>query len=70
MNVRKARRARGLTQGQLAARVGLNSNMAVSRWETGRGKPSTATLVRLGEVLGRDVAWFYTDHTDERQAAA
>lgn len=67
-NIRSARLASGLTQGQLAAKVGLTSFMGVSRWETGRGQPSSHALVRLSEVLHRDIAWFYADH-DAEQAA-
>lgn len=61
-NVRKARDAAGLTQSQLAAEVGATSLMAVSRWENGTHKPNDAFLVRLSQVLGHSVAWFYTEH--------
>ena len=61
-NVRAARLAAGLTQSQLAMRVGATSLMTVSRWETGTNKPGDEFLLRLSAVLSRDPAWFYTDH--------
>jgi transcriptional regulator with XRE-family HTH domain len=43
-----AARARlGLTQGQFAARLGVSQG-AVSRWETGRHRPSPEILTQLG----------------------
>lgn len=69
-NIRLARLAAGLTQGELAGRVGASSLMAVSRWETGLHKPSDAFLVRLASVLGEDVSWFFVDRDPESQAAA
>lgn len=70
-NIRSARLAAGLTQGALADRIGATSLMAVSRWETGTHKPGDAFLLALGRELGRDFAWFYTDHSarDEQAAA-
>lgn len=62
-NIRSARRAADLTQSELAQKVGLTSFMGVSRWETGRGSPSTTALIRLSEVFERDPGWFYTDHS-------
>ena len=69
-NIRVARLAAGLTQGQLAERVGATSLMAVSRWETGMHRPGDAFLIKLATELGREVAWFYTRHDDEPVAAA
>lgn len=37
----------GLTQGELAARLGVSQG-AVSRWEKGRHRPATEALMRLG----------------------
>lgn len=65
-NIRRARLSAGLTQHQLAGHAGTQA-FQVSRWEKGLHRPKDETLAALAEVLGCDVAWFYTDH--ERTAA-
>lgn len=45
-----ARRAHGLTQQQLAERLGV-TNRAVSKWETGQGLPDIALLPALAAAL-------------------
>jgi transcriptional regulator with XRE-family HTH domain len=49
----RARAERGLTQAQVAERIGTTQS-AVARMESGRGKhsPSLATLSRYAEALG------------------
>lgn len=49
--IAQCRRARGLTQSQLAAHLAV-TDKAVSRWECGRGFPDPATLPALAEALG------------------
>ncbi len=68
-NIRAARKAADLTQSELAAKIGATSLMAVSRWETGTNKPSDEFLLQLSRVLGREPAWFYTDHATQSAAA-
>ena len=46
-----ARRARGLTQQQLAEKLGI-TNRAVSKWETGQGLPDIVLLPDLAAALG------------------
>ncbi len=45
------RRARWLTQAELAGKVGV-SHYAVSNWETGIKKPRMGHMRKLAEVLG------------------
>ena len=45
------RTEKGLSQSELGAMLGV-TNKAVSRWETGRGYPDTALLLKLSEILG------------------
>jgi transcriptional regulator with XRE-family HTH domain len=49
--LRRARGARGLTQGDLAERAGTSQEQ-VSRWESGRRSPTVAQLSRLLTILG------------------
>lgn len=50
-NIKAARRQAGLTQQQLARRVGV-SRVAVSQWESGATWPATSKLTRMAAVLG------------------
>lgn len=61
-NLKAARDAAGLTQLQLASRAGTDP-MNISRWERARVMPTTDNLAGVAAALGRDIAWFYTDHT-------
>lgn len=47
----EARSAAGLTQAQLAARMGTTQSV-IARLESGRVQPTTATLRRLAEATG------------------
>ncbi len=51
MNLRQARLAKGLTQRQVAAHIGINQN-TYSYWETGRSRVDTAALPRLAALFG------------------
>ncbi len=47
------RLAKGLTQGQLASRMGVHLS-TVSAWETGRAVPQPSRLPELARMLGID----------------
>jgi transcriptional regulator with XRE-family HTH domain len=47
----KAREARGLTQAELAKRVGYNNPKQIYRIEAGRSTPSVIMLARICQVL-------------------
>lgn len=49
--LRAARRAKGLTQGELAARLGIKQ-ASVSAWEVGKTWPDVPNLVPLSRLLG------------------
>jgi putative transcriptional regulator len=49
--LREARTAAGLTQQQLADRLGVDQAV-IARWETGVQEPRVRAAVRLSEVLG------------------
>ena len=50
-NLIRARKARGMTQEELAARLSI-SRQAVSKWETGESLPGLYTLAALADELG------------------
>jgi transcriptional regulator with XRE-family HTH domain len=60
--IREARRLGGLTQADLARRLGTNQS-AVSNWERGRDTPRVDTLARILEACG-----FEADMTFRRLA--
>ena len=49
--ITRARMAAGLTQGQLAERIGC-AQKDVSRWENGVCKPGIDKLLRIADVTG------------------
>jgi transcriptional regulator with XRE-family HTH domain len=48
----RLRVAAGMSQVQLAQRLGMISEPGIHRWETGRTRPSVDILPRLASVLG------------------
>ena len=48
--ISEKRKSQGLTQAQLAERLGI-TDRAVSKWETGRAMPDTAIMLELCEIL-------------------
>ncbi len=69
-NIRRCRLAAGFTQHDLAVKLGSSDAMAVSRWERGVHRPNEENLVALAELLGRDVAWFYSESSPGTERAA
>lgn len=62
-NLIRARKARGMTQEELAARLSI-SRQAVSKWETGESLPDLYKLAALADELGVS-----TDELCGREAA-
>lgn len=54
MTLRELRLAKGVSQGELAQKVGM-SNRVISHYETGRILPSLPVAVRLARVLDTTV---------------
>jgi transcriptional regulator with XRE-family HTH domain len=73
-NIARARLEAGLSQGQLAERIGRGPEhrAEVSTWERGRRLPSHKTLIAIAEVLRgtRDIGWFYSDDGDLSASAS
>lgn len=60
--IRRQRRAAGLTQAQLATRLGCKQS-AISRLEGGGVVPDIRTLARIAEVLGKKLTIEMTDRS-------
>ncbi|TKJ32895.1 MAG: hypothetical protein CEE38_21990 [Planctomycetes bacterium B3_Pla] len=54
-SLRKCRRARGLTQKEVAHILGLNTTGLISRWENGVCFPNPLTIIKLA-ILYRTMA--------------
>jgi transcriptional regulator with XRE-family HTH domain len=61
--IREARRALGLTQDELARRVGV-SRSAIAQWETDRTGQVRANLARVAAVLGVSSSYLLTGETE------
>ncbi len=60
--IREIRIRQGLSQQQLAARLGI-SDRAISKWELGYSQPSAAHLMALARILGVDAEMFFDGNT-------
>lgn len=58
--IRAARFSRGLTQGDLAARIGV-TRAAIASYETGRRKILAATLLRIAHLCDQPLSFFDPD---------
>jgi transcriptional regulator with XRE-family HTH domain len=67
--IREARRRAGLTQAELAERVGTTQS-AVARWERGRVAPSLDTTLRVLRSIGYDLDYMLVEHDDSDMAQA
>lgn len=54
VTIKKLREARGITQQQLAEKIGVSSK-AVSKWETAKGLPDISLVESLSQALGVSV---------------
>lgn len=52
--IARARLSAGLTQSQLAGRIGVAAQH-VGRWERGERKPKIDALIKIADALGCDV---------------
>lgn len=60
--VRRLREAKGITQADLADRIGVSSK-AVSKWETAKGLPDISLLEPLSQALGVSVSELLSGNT-------
>ena len=65
--IRQLRTDAGLTQNQLAERLGV-SGKAVSKWECGNGAPDISLLPELADVLGTDIHTLLTGSMNKNES--
>jgi transcriptional regulator with XRE-family HTH domain len=63
VRIREARRALGLTQDELARRVGV-SRSAIAQWETDRTGQVRANLARVAAVLGVSIGYLVAGESE------
>lgn len=68
--IKWAREQAGITQGELAERVGVAAGSRVSEWENDRRQPSAPVLMALPEVLGVSGHWLLTGQGERTREAA
>ena len=69
MRIKERREALGLTQAQLADRMGVTTT-AVRKWETGQALPSADKLPALADLLNCSIDALYgRDGLEERDAS-
>jgi len=61
--IREARRGLGLTQDELARRIGV-SRSAIAQWETDRTGQVRANLARVAAVLGVSIGYLITGESE------
>ena len=59
--IKELRKSAGLTQAQLAFRLGLKSPSTVTMWENGDRRPPSTLLPRIAHALGVSVDDLYQD---------
>lgn len=59
--LRQARTRAGLSQEELAEKIGLTT-VSISKFETGRRQPRVTTLERIADATGTPLAWFFSEY--------
>lgn len=68
MNIVTARKNAGLTQQQLADRLGVTRS-AVANWESGVGRPDINSALAIRRVLGLSLEQIYDADSEAEEAA-
>ena len=66
MNIRKLRRAAGITQAHLASVMGITQG-GVANWENEVSLPGTRQLPRLARVLGVPIGELFAEEEDDEE---
>lgn len=66
-NIRQLRLERGMTQEQVAEKIGM-TRQALSSYESGRTRPDIDTLIKLSEIYGTDLHGLLYGRDHQRKA--
>lgn len=64
--IKKARQEAGISQEQLADKLGLSGNNVISRWENGRGRISVDQLAKIADLTHRPISYFFGEEEQEK----
>jgi transcriptional regulator with XRE-family HTH domain len=64
--IKKARKESGVSQEQLADKLGLSGNNIISRWENGLGRISADQLAKIAELTHRPISYFFGEVGDDK----
>lgn len=64
LRIRELRKQAGITQAELAERLGMKSASAVTMWETGDRSPKSAMLPKIAQALDCTVGALYGERAD------
>jgi DNA-binding XRE family transcriptional regulator len=65
--IKEVRHKMGINQSALASKLGTSA-MTVSRWERGEAEPTADAHVRLGNLMGDPLCWFFWGRAGLRMA--
>lgn len=67
--IREARESAGLSQRELAEKIGYESSTAISYIESGERKVSVIDLEKMAEILGRDIRFFLGKESEQQSVS-
>ena len=65
LRIKELRKRAGITQAELAEKLGIKSASAVTMWERGDRNPKSAMLPQIAQALGCTVGELYGEQTGE-----
>lgn len=64
--IKRARQEAGISQEQLADKLGFSGNNVISRWENRRGSISVDQLAKIAELTHRPISYFFGEEEQEK----
>ncbi|WP_419882757.1 helix-turn-helix transcriptional regulator [Peribacillus sp. B-H-3] len=60
-----ARKAKELTQEELAIKLGFKGKQTVANWENGHSQPTLNKAIEISKILEQDIAYLFGKHVQE-----